>query len=130
VVANGDRHRTKAVADTALEPHLECILWVSGLSAEQEWLRSVGRGDEARWWFARSGALGDYSAVRALYDDEEIGDAKSEADQLVSRYWPAIVAFAELLQVSSRLGQGDIEAVAQWHRIEFGEASADVAEPG
>jgi hypothetical protein len=129
VVAAGHHHRTKAVDGTALEPHLESILWMSGLSAEQEWLRSVGRGNEAIGWFAKSGALGDYSAVEALYDDEQIGDAKSEADQLVSRYWPAIVAVAQLLQENFRLGQDDIAVVAGKHRIDFGEAHADLGTP-
>jgi hypothetical protein len=127
VVADRNQHRTKAVYGTALEPHLESILWVSGLSAEQEWLRSMGRDDEAIGWFAKSGALGDYNAVQALYDDEQIGDAKSEADLLVSRYWSAIVEVAGLLQESFRLGQDDLEAAAKKHRIDFGEASAGFA---
>jgi hypothetical protein len=127
VVARSDHHRTKAVDGTVLDPHLESILWVSGLSAEREWLRSVGRGDEAIGWFAKSGALGDYSALEALYNDEQVGDAESEADQLVTRYWPAIGAVAELLQQNIRLGQDDIAALAERHRIDFGEASADFA---
>lgn len=125
VVAEPACHETKPVDGTALEPHLESILWVCGLSAEQEWLRVVGRGDEAESWYPNSGALGDYSIVERLYSPEEIGEAEPEADGLVLRYWSAVAATAELLQATPRLEQDATASIAAQFGISFGEAAAE-----